>query len=668
MYNHGHSRSDSHPDGHRESSLPESSLLASLPSTRPASPQPLTEKSTKSRHWHIQDSWFWEWLSLAFVNACFIAICIVLLIFDDKARPQITFNLSLNAIISVLSVACRSSLFLVMAEAISQLKWLWVRTKPSTRLQTLETFDHASRGPLGSLYMIFAHKGLSLASLGAMVVVLLLAFDPFLQQVLSYPTRSYGINVNETGTFSTAADASDATVRQATMGLFVDSPDKQFLNDEKLADEDNMRLFEAYYRAIWTDDLGIKPTCSTGNCTWPVFQSLGYCATCVDMTAEAELMCERPDPPVVPEGLEIFQAGSGDCAVVLPKGRPSNTTLTVTYDAESGSGDDDEDQEQKATAIKFPTDIVWKVHDTFLAGEPGVFNQDAGENEDLMFAGDVQRPSLVLAYARLGLDLEDPSTDDPVSGIKIEEVTQCSLSFCLRDYEVAVRNGGVEVSMLATDLGRVYKRSFEHQLAGGESESTCWAPQGGSQPALKSNSPADSRFEICTWTPLDDYPFVGRREQAYTKSTNNGWTRVDRNSRWEIGGTHRIVQTGLEPFMEKLAASLSALAMEDSDATVSGTVYDTEVYVEVQWLWIVFPGALVLLANLFLAVTILLNRRGRMPLWKSSTLALLYHGLERIEQDERWYETASGMEQKASGVDVRLERGGEDERLRLMKV
>lgn len=54
---------------------------------------------------------------------------------------------------------------------------------------SLFTYVHyaASRGPLGSLMIIFHHRAQSFVSLGALVLVFLIAFDPFIQQVLKYP-------------------------------------------------------------------------------------------------------------------------------------------------------------------------------------------------------------------------------------------------------------------------------------------------------------------------------------------------------------------------------------------------------------------------------------------------------------------------------------------------
>ncbi|KAJ5432121.1 uncharacterized protein N7458_011277 [Penicillium daleae] len=53
----------------------------------------------------------------------------------------------------------------------------------------MQSFDNARRGPLGALCLLFQHRGLSIASLGAIVTILAMALDPFVQQILSYPVQ-----------------------------------------------------------------------------------------------------------------------------------------------------------------------------------------------------------------------------------------------------------------------------------------------------------------------------------------------------------------------------------------------------------------------------------------------------------------------------------------------
>jgi hypothetical protein len=52
-----------------------------------------------------------------------------------------------------------------------------------------EIFDKASRGPWGAIVLLLRTRGRSLAALGALLIVLLLAIDTFFQQVVAMPSR-----------------------------------------------------------------------------------------------------------------------------------------------------------------------------------------------------------------------------------------------------------------------------------------------------------------------------------------------------------------------------------------------------------------------------------------------------------------------------------------------
>jgi hypothetical protein len=80
-----------------------------------------------------------------------------------------------------------AALIVPVSEALVQLKWNWFRQ--SNAIWDFEIFDKASRGPWGAVMLLFRTKGRSLAALGAILIVLLLAIDTFFQQVITTPTR-----------------------------------------------------------------------------------------------------------------------------------------------------------------------------------------------------------------------------------------------------------------------------------------------------------------------------------------------------------------------------------------------------------------------------------------------------------------------------------------------
>lgn len=117
--------------------------------------------------------------------------------------------LSPNTVISTLSTLGKAAMMLPVGESISQLKWLHTlgstaRSVPrgrftcyfpliSFRPMHMQSFDDASRGPLGSVTFIW--KGRKYGSLGLLtyvgcvLTIAAVALDPFAQQVLSFPSK-----------------------------------------------------------------------------------------------------------------------------------------------------------------------------------------------------------------------------------------------------------------------------------------------------------------------------------------------------------------------------------------------------------------------------------------------------------------------------------------------
>lgn len=75
------------------------------------------------------DTWILEGASLGFSIACLVSIYGILIAYNGKQRPDFIYNISLNALISVLATACKSSLVFVVGAGLSQLKWLWFQNR-----------------------------------------------------------------------------------------------------------------------------------------------------------------------------------------------------------------------------------------------------------------------------------------------------------------------------------------------------------------------------------------------------------------------------------------------------------------------------------------------------------------------------------------------------------
>lgn len=127
--------------------------------------------------------WWWEITAALLTVACTVLIMVILFSMDGKplARWRYRF-IQPNSLVAIFSTLAKSSLLFPIAECLGQLKWSYFeKPRPISHLQR---FDSASRGPWGAVLLLWEVKGRAIvASLGAVVTVMLLVFEPFAQQV-----------------------------------------------------------------------------------------------------------------------------------------------------------------------------------------------------------------------------------------------------------------------------------------------------------------------------------------------------------------------------------------------------------------------------------------------------------------------------------------------------
>lgn len=105
------------------------------------------------------DWWMGELLAILLSIIALLTIIIILYKYDDHALPRLPYNVPLNFVVSTLATVSKSSLLLAVASALGQFKWLWMSSK-QRRLQDLQIFDEASRGPLGAAKLLASKRAL----------------------------------------------------------------------------------------------------------------------------------------------------------------------------------------------------------------------------------------------------------------------------------------------------------------------------------------------------------------------------------------------------------------------------------------------------------------------------------------------------------------------------
>jgi hypothetical protein len=107
---------------------------------------------------HALRLWWIELLSIIFSLLCLTSNVCVLATLNNKQYESwhiAGVDITPNTIISIIATFGKASLLLPVAEVVVHLKWLYFQARVQ-RLSDLQIFDDASRGPMGSLRLLWS--------------------------------------------------------------------------------------------------------------------------------------------------------------------------------------------------------------------------------------------------------------------------------------------------------------------------------------------------------------------------------------------------------------------------------------------------------------------------------------------------------------------------------
>jgi hypothetical protein len=145
--------------------------------------------------------WGLEIVSSLCSLAMLAAIISILWKMDGKLIDEWRFQISLGATVALLATLCSAAMMHNVSSFIGQLKWLHLRKK-SRKLEHLQIFDEASRGPYGSAIFLYKIK-CNIATIGALITIFRLVFSPLVQEAIGLPQSNIEIDdLNATLTYS----------------------------------------------------------------------------------------------------------------------------------------------------------------------------------------------------------------------------------------------------------------------------------------------------------------------------------------------------------------------------------------------------------------------------------------------------------------------------------
>ncbi|KAI0456526.1 hypothetical protein F5B21DRAFT_154805 [Xylaria acuta] len=232
--------------------------------------------------------WAWEYAALA-VSASAVTAQIILLAYIDTLRlSHWRSPISPTTVVSILAAISRASLGFAISSCLGQAKWNWLRTR-SDSLLAFDRFDDASRGPWGSFWLIIWVRAYHRVAIGAAVTILLLAFEPFFQAILSF---NGSITSSETALEARIGrnEVFDAGTYYSphTAEMVMALPSNETINLEAYIYQPDLGMVSAlnsgFYNSSGAKTQTATFTCPTANCTWSPFTTLAVCSACNNIT------------------------------------------------------------------------------------------------------------------------------------------------------------------------------------------------------------------------------------------------------------------------------------------------------------------------------------------------------------------------------------------------
>lgn len=660
---------------------PQASVNTSLLSNtiKPA-PLPTSSNTTNPSSFKkiILDTWICEILSIVFSMYCVGAVAVVVGFYDGEPIPQYPSGITLNTIISILSTGARSALVYVISATIGQLKWHWFSWR-GRRLRDVQVLDDASRGPLGSIAVLFSFIGNSRVIIGGVITIMVTAHGPFLQQVVEYPTRTIEVTTSDAKILR--------NLNYSSLGSLFDMVD--FDNGTMLIDiesdpigtEVNYAIKAGLYSEPKVFEL--EPTCSTSSCSWSPFRSVGWCTKCEDVIGTTSLtdcdvdeyfrnVSQRLSPSTDVSNnsaFGIWLQGSSlklpSCTVDLGKGATYSFLKTPLHVGGPISLD-----------MGLETEAIWPVSmGNKLSLEDGIVPWDSATNQlepaslkswsalyhtNTSYMG-VSDPLAV--FGHVALDINDGYDQDiPLHlgienslNISIKSAMRCLITLCETQHHVRVEGGVTHREVLSTNFGQMFQ-----YLPVLFSPMTCWQPE--LRPVVLSLENSYLDVDQRAFCSVDGYgPYIIRALRSHA-TTPLGFVKHYHSGTWNFSWARSVSDSDnvgsfatkdLKSMAEGIAASLTNYGLRNSNATAIGRAFTNERYVHVRWVWMILPASLEVATLILFIATIIQNHRAGLPTWKSSVLAVYYHD-EGSKDIGMPVERLSEMDNAACATTVRL--------------
>ncbi|KAK8102965.1 hypothetical protein PG984_016111 [Apiospora sp. TS-2023a] len=576
--------------------------------------------------WHVlQDYWWlWELATISVSFASMAAVIVTLAVEDGKSLNDWALPIQPNSLISIFITLSKSAMMTVITGAIAQSMWMQFEQK-LTPLMRVEEIQEAGRGPWGSIKLLTATvKGKRfnlIAIVGAVITVATLALDPFVQQVMSFPSRTI----------------------PAQDGKAI------FRSTQNWRDLDITSVQGAILGGIYRNPQITNYTCTESSCSWPTITTLGVCSTCKDLTSQAEVKCSTTPGPMTPSKSDPWSFETTNCNYTVG----GNLTIPVYMQTMSFPGENGQSGEHSSQWTKIK-----------LLPQEGYQNYSTKNTLGEMISPDVNYWfTTVLSYSTF-FDSRTHPLPKVTPALLAPQIMSCGLHPCGQVWSSpsvvngTMAHGGVPTSSAPlrlqfndAGLDRFYATpnrsdySDVLRVVGNDEEGRDPFPGNGTFTVSRTvaNNLTDLMTQMYRATSLagnenfgDAFPEVAEGMYGLTDALFD--VNIDDKSASAAAAAVTAVRSPVASFA-RAARGLSEYVRnnnnldsadgegyaEEDRGKWNGKAWRQETYIEVRWVFLTLP-LVVLVATLGLLGVAVWRSWGKgARVWKSSSLALLFH-------------------------------------------
>lgn len=445
----------------------------------------------------------------------------------------------------------------------------------------------------------------NIASLGALITVMALALEPFFQQIVVFPERLALSGKSET--FTAVRAYSDRTY------------------GSKVSRNSTLRrgplmgvAIDTAFNAPNETSGPATPFCPTGSCTWPPYTTLGVCHECRDVSFRLDYFCHDRSKKFDEQAKLRFPGSRSEAGPIQ---------CGFTFEDWFVIGTDESTMRNRTirSLSVIPVHTFTTLDSATLHANSTVF-----KNATMPIAG------FYVAYTPGG-PAAAMKNDTPV-------LLECMFSWCLKTMQSSFQGGNYDEHVSQTET--IEATEFDEY---GHAPVVVTA---GSNMTFRVDNDTTLAFRDSI---LAELPNSLKQDVQYDFVPNSGIWNFHQVSPYDFSSYLAIVSRAMTDNLKSRPLHTSP---------VVGVAWEMKRFVQIRWVWISLPIASLVFSLILICATILEGRTTHAPIWKSSSLATLIHGLTeetRALVDPR--QSLSQTEATSEKLRVKLSPYGNDVRL-----